>query len=106
MTQQQRHAIPDFDPWCVVACAGNVMGDLNRRKGVIMDSATNGDDAVIQAEVPLNNMFGYSTVLRSNTQVAVERGCSAGAGSASKKEGGGGGRERVCVLGGGGGVRV
>jgi translation elongation factor EF-G len=28
-----------------------------------------GDDAVILAEVPLNNMFGYSTVIRSNTQV-------------------------------------
>jgi len=47
---------------------GTVMGDLNRRKGVIMDSTTQGDDAVIMAEVPLNNMFGYSTVLRSNTQ--------------------------------------
>mmetsp|Transcript_8784 Transcript_8784/g.18768 ORF Transcript_8784/g.18768 Transcript_8784/m.18768 type:complete len:784 (-) Transcript_8784:787-3138(-) len=47
---------------------GTVMGDLNRRKGIIMDSVTNGDDCIIYAEVPLNNMFGYSTVLRSNTQ--------------------------------------
>ena len=47
---------------------GTAMGDLNRRKGVILDSAQNVEDAVIQAQVPLNNMFGYSTVLRSNTQ--------------------------------------
>jgi elongation factor G len=40
------------------------MGDLNRRKGIIMDSSTNGDDCIIQAEVPLNAMFGYSSVLR------------------------------------------
>ncbi|KAJ9510934.1 hypothetical protein QJQ45_027833 [Haematococcus lacustris] len=47
---------------------GNVMGDLNRRKGVIMDSYNQGDDAVIVCEVPLNAMFGYSTALRSATQ--------------------------------------
>lgn len=44
------------------------MGDLTRRKGVIMDTGMNGDDALIVAEVPLNNMFGYATILRSNTQ--------------------------------------
>lgn len=44
------------------------MGDLNKRKGMILDSGTQGEDAVIQAHVPLNNMFGYSTVLRSATQ--------------------------------------
>ncbi|KAF5833559.1 elongation factor G [Dunaliella salina] len=47
---------------------GTAMGDLNRRKGMILDASTNGDDAVISAQVPLNSMFGYSTVLRSNTQ--------------------------------------
>ncbi len=30
---------------------GTIIGDLNRRKGVIMDSGTHGDDCVIQAEV-------------------------------------------------------
>lgn len=47
---------------------GTVAGDLNRRKGMILDSSQAAEDAVIQALVPLNNMFGYSTVLRSNTQ--------------------------------------
>lgn len=47
---------------------GNIMGDLNRRKGMILDSKQEADDAVIEAQVPLNSMFGYSTVLRSNTQ--------------------------------------
>lgn len=47
---------------------GSVMGDLNRRKGMILDSSQEADDAIIQAQVPLNSMFGYSTVLRSNTQ--------------------------------------
>lgn len=49
------------------------MGDLTRRKGIIMDTSMNGDDALIYAEVPLNNMFGYATILRSNTQVGAMR---------------------------------
>ncbi|KAL3699789.1 hypothetical protein R1sor_017811 [Riccia sorocarpa] len=47
---------------------GPVMGDINRRKGIIVGSEQDGDDAVITAHVPLNNMFGYSTGLRSMTQ--------------------------------------
>lgn len=47
---------------------GTVMGDLNRRKGMILDSRQEAEDAIIEALVPLNSMFGYSTVLRSNTQ--------------------------------------
>ena len=47
---------------------GDVMGDLNRRRGVVqgMEDSTSGK--VINAEVPLAEMFGYSTDLRSATQ--------------------------------------
>ncbi|VAW71752.1 Translation elongation factor G [hydrothermal vent metagenome] len=47
---------------------GDVVGDLNRRRGVIqgMDSSPSGK--VVRAEVPLGEMFGYSTALRSATQ--------------------------------------
>eukprot|EP00239_Pterosperma_sp_CCMP1384_P004735 CAMPEP_0197854974 /NCGR_PEP_ID=MMETSP1438-20131217/25708_1 /TAXON_ID=1461541 /ORGANISM="Pterosperma sp., Strain CCMP1384" /LENGTH=693 /DNA_ID=CAMNT_0043469923 /DNA_START=326 /DNA_END=2407 /DNA_ORIENTATION=+ len=47
---------------------GNVMGALNRSKGMILNTEQEGDDAIINALVPLNNMFGYSTSLRSMTQ--------------------------------------
>lgn len=47
---------------------GVVMGGLNRRKGLIVDTESREDSASIMAEVPLNNMFGYSTELRSATQ--------------------------------------
>ena len=47
---------------------GDVMGDLNRRRGILqgMDELPTGK--VIQAEVPLGEMFGYATDLRSLTQ--------------------------------------
>ena len=47
---------------------GAVAGDLNKRKGVIVGNDQEEDDSVITAHVPLNNMFGYSTALRSMTQ--------------------------------------
>ncbi|PPS19887.1 hypothetical protein GOBAR_AA00688 [Gossypium barbadense] len=47
---------------------GTVAGDINKRKGVIVGNDQDGDDSVITANVPLNNMFGYSTALRSMTQ--------------------------------------
>ncbi|QDZ25137.1 elongation factor G [Chloropicon primus] len=47
---------------------GDVIGGLNRKKGVINDNVQELDEAVIEALVPLNNMFGYSTELRSITQ--------------------------------------
>ncbi|XP_026407135.1 elongation factor G-1, mitochondrial-like [Papaver somniferum] len=47
---------------------GTVTGDLNKRKGVIVGNDQDGDGAVLSAYVPLNNMFGYSTSLRSMTQ--------------------------------------
>jgi elongation factor G len=47
---------------------GDVMGDLNRRRGIVggMEDAPAGK--IIRAEVPLSEMFGYATSLRSATQ--------------------------------------
>jgi len=49
--------------------AGNVMGDLSSRRGMVqgMDDMIGGGKA-IKAEVPLSEMFGYSTTLRSMSQ--------------------------------------
>ena len=47
---------------------GTVIGNVNRRKGTIKDSTAEGDDVIISCDVPLKNMFGYSTELRSMTQ--------------------------------------
>ena len=47
---------------------GDVMGDLNSRRGKITGMAPRKDAQVIRAMVPLSEMFGYSTVLRSMTQ--------------------------------------
>ncbi|KAB2056154.1 hypothetical protein ES319_A11G084600v1 [Gossypium barbadense] len=47
---------------------GTVAGDINKRKGVIVGNDQDGDDSIITANVPLKNMFGYSTMLRSMTQ--------------------------------------
>jgi elongation factor G len=44
---------------------GNVTGDLNRRRGMIVDSEERGNTTVVEAEVPLSEMFGYTTELRS-----------------------------------------
>ena len=44
---------------------GELMGDLNRRRGHIQGMETRGNACVIQAFVPLENMFGYSTDMRS-----------------------------------------
>ncbi len=47
---------------------GSVMGQINQRRGMISNSMTNEGYAIIEAEVPLSEMFGYSTDLRSATQ--------------------------------------
>ena len=47
---------------------GTVIGNINRRKGTINDSSAEGDDVIISSMVPLSEMFGYSTELRSMTQ--------------------------------------
>jgi elongation factor G len=47
---------------------GTVMGDLTARRGRPLGNESRGKDIVIRALVPLAEMFGYTTVLRSNTQ--------------------------------------
>jgi elongation factor G len=47
---------------------GTVMGTLNQRRGIIVGTQDEGVMCVIEAQVPLSEMFGYSTVLRSATQ--------------------------------------
>ncbi|QQS53044.1 MAG: elongation factor G [Candidatus Competibacteraceae bacterium] len=47
---------------------GDVMGDLNRRRGILQGMDDSPSGKVIRAEVPLAEMFGYATDLRSATQ--------------------------------------
>ena len=47
---------------------GDVMGDLNRRRGILQGMDDTASGKVIRAEVPLSEMFGYATDLRSATQ--------------------------------------
>eukprot|EP00045_Choanoeca_perplexa_P010670 m.109729 g.109729 ORF g.109729 m.109729 type:complete len:738 (+) comp15352_c0_seq2:20-2233(+) len=47
---------------------GTVIGGINKRKGTIQDSETDDGTTTIVAEVPLNDMFGYSSEIRSQTQ--------------------------------------
>ena len=49
---------------------GNVMGDLNSRRGIIMSQEDGHGGVKMRAEVPLANMFGYATSLRSATRAA------------------------------------
>lgn len=47
---------------------GSVMGSLNQRRGIIISAVDDGSFSIIDAEVPLREMFGYATTLRSLTQ--------------------------------------
>ncbi len=47
---------------------GDVIGDLNSRRGKVQSMEKRGNSQVIRAEVPLSEMFGYATDLRSKTQ--------------------------------------
>lgn len=51
---------------------GNIFASINQRRGVIISSQEDGNFSMVEAEVPLNEMFGYSTVLRSLTQGKAE----------------------------------
>ncbi len=51
---------------------GNVFASINQRRGMIVSSAEEGMFCQVEAEVPLSEMFGYSTNLRSMTQGKAE----------------------------------
>ncbi|MFW5807209.1 MAG: elongation factor G, partial [Spirochaetota bacterium] len=51
---------------------GSMFGSLNQRRGIILSSSENGAVSMVEAEVPLSEMFGYSTVIRSLTQGKAE----------------------------------
>jgi len=52
--------------------AGNIFSSLTKRRGIIISSVEDGIFVRVDAEVPLKEMFGYSTVLRSLTQGKAE----------------------------------
>ena len=47
---------------------GDVMGDLNRRRGMVQGMEDSPAGKVVKAQVPLSEMFGYATDVRSATQ--------------------------------------
>ena len=47
---------------------GDVMGDISRRRGNLQGTSMRNGVQIIKAEIPLSEMFGYATDLRSNTQ--------------------------------------
>ncbi len=51
---------------------GNIFGSINQRRGIIISSVDEGAFSTVEAEVPLSEMFGYSTTLRSLTQGKAE----------------------------------
>ena len=51
---------------------GNIFGSINQRRGIILASTEDGNFSRVEAEVPLSEMFGYSTTLRSLTQGKAE----------------------------------
>ena len=51
---------------------GNVFGLINQRRGIIVSSTEDNGFSQVDAEVPLSEMFGFSTILRSSTQGKAE----------------------------------
>jgi len=47
---------------------GDVVSDLNRRRGIIQNIVDSVSGKTIKSEIPLSEMFGYATSLRSQTQ--------------------------------------
>ena len=57
---------------CPSEYQGNVMSSINQRRGMIISSTEDGVFSTIDSEVPLSEMFGYATILRSLTQGKAE----------------------------------
>ena len=51
---------------------GSIFGSINQKRGIIIASTEDGTFSRVEAEVPLSEMFGYSTLLRSITQGKAE----------------------------------
>ncbi|MEL3903788.1 MAG: elongation factor G [Treponemataceae bacterium] len=51
---------------------GNIFGLINQRRGIIISSTEDGTFTRVDSEVPLSEMFGFSTILRSSTQGKAE----------------------------------
>ena len=67
---------------------GDVMGDLNSRRGQILGMETRAGAAVINSHVPLSEMFGYATDLRSKTRKrTVQHGAQSLCGNTKKHSG-------------------
>ena len=76
--QAFRHALPKCGPVLMEPVMslevvtpedymGDVVGDLNRRRGQIVDMDSKGNARIVKAKVPLSEQFGYVTVLRTIT---------------------------------------
>lgn len=53
---------------CPAICVGDVIGDVNSKRGKVISLELKGDTQEIKARVPLSELFGYTTALRSLTQ--------------------------------------
>ena len=73
-----RHAVPKANPVLLEPIMklevltpeeymGDIVGDLNRRRGVVEGMGDRSNSKVIKAKVPLSEMFGYVTDLRTNS---------------------------------------
>jgi elongation factor G len=60
--------IMDLEVVCPEDFVGEVMGELNARRGRITGLESRGTTQIVHAQVPLATMFGYATTLRSGTQ--------------------------------------
>jgi elongation factor G len=47
---------------------GHIIGDINSRRGMILSTENRDNCTIVNAEVPLSNMFGYATIIRSMTK--------------------------------------